>query len=98
MGWPSIENEFSAWSPYPWICPSESDATPGVASPTSALIDDDPLPVGSLSINSLSTSEWKVGSFSTRSPDASTVTVSELAATAKLTCTAAGTADRISTS
>ena len=98
IGWSSMENEFSAWSPNPWIWPSESEAMPGVARPTSELIDDDPLPKGTLSNNSLSMSEWKVGSFSTISPVSSTVTVSELPATVKLTVTFTGTADRVSTS
>ena len=75
MGWPSTENEFSAWSPRPWNSPLESAAIPGVESVTSELRDDDALSKGSLSNNSLSTSEWKVGSFSTRSPADSTVTV-----------------------
>src|SRR5208283_5504241 len=84
IGWPSTENEFSAWSPIPWKRPLESAAIPGVERVTSELSDDDALSKGSLSNNSLSMSEWKVGSFSTRSPAASTVTVSELVATPKV--------------
>src|SRR5229473_744747 len=41
MGCPSTENEFSAWSPSPWNRPFESATTPGVASFTSELTEDD---------------------------------------------------------
>src|SRR5208282_5009275 len=79
IGWPSTENEFSAWSPRPWKRPLESAAIPGVESVTSELRDDEELSSGSLSNRFRSISEWKVGSFSSRSSPASlcTVTVSE---------------------
>src|SRR5207244_8274410 len=49
IGWPSSENEFSAWSPSPWKRPLESAAIPGVASVTSELTEEDWLSSGSLS-------------------------------------------------
>ena len=50
---------------------------PGLASLTTALKADEEAPTGSLSTSSLSMSAWKVGSFSTKSPAASTETVVE---------------------
>src|ERR1700722_949901 len=46
MGWPSIEKEFSAWSPRPWIWPSESAETPGDACVTIELKPEDRLSIG----------------------------------------------------
>src|ERR1700689_3029845 len=48
MGWPSTENEFSAWSPSPWNRPLESAEMPGDDSVTRELTDDDALSRGSL--------------------------------------------------
>ena len=48
--------------------PLESEDTPGVVAVTSELSDDDWLSSGTLVNRSRSTSVWKVGSFSTRSP------------------------------
>src|SRR5207244_10418265 len=59
IGWPSSENEFSAWSPSPWKRPLESAAIPGVASVTSELTEEDWLSSGSLSNKFLSTSDRK---------------------------------------
>ena len=98
MGWPSTENEFSAWSPRPWNRPLESAAIPGVESVTEELTEDDALSSGSLSNAPLSTSVWAVESFSTRSPPASTVTVVVNPATCSLIATLIGTAERGSTS
>src|ERR1700689_507536 len=98
IGWPSTENEFSAWSPRPWNRPLESAAIPGVESVTRELTEDEALSKGSLSNKFLSTSVWKVGSFSTKSPPASTVTLSEEPATLRPILTSNGTTDRTSTS
>jgi len=81
IDWPSTENEFDAWSPSPWNSPLESAATPGVVDVTRELSDDDSLSMGTLMNMSRSTSVWNVGSVSTRSPWASTVTVESAAAT-----------------
>ena len=56
IGWPSTENEFSAWSPRPWNRPFESAAIPGEDNVTSELTDDDRLSRGILSNNPRSTS------------------------------------------
>ena len=66
IGWPSTENEFSAWSPSPWNSPLESAAMPGVASVTSELTDDDALSSGNLSNNPRSTSVCDTDVFSIR--------------------------------
>ena len=78
IGCPSTENEFSAWSPIPWNKPLESAATPGLASVTSELTEDDALSSGILSNRPRSTSVWNVESSSIRSaapPCTSTVWV-----------------------
>src|SRR5664279_3690627 len=49
IGWPSRENEFSAWSPSPWNRPLESAAIPGDDRVTSELNSEDGLSSGSLS-------------------------------------------------
>ena len=72
---PSTENELDAWSPRPWNRPFESAATPGLVSVTSELREEDWLSSGTVMNMSRSTSVWKVGSFSMRSPPASTFTV-----------------------
>src|SRR6202795_2675736 len=48
MGWPSTENEFSAWSPNPWKRPLESAAIPGGDSVTRDPTEDHRLSVGIL--------------------------------------------------
>ena len=63
-----MENELEAWSPRPWKRPLESAATPGVVSVTSELSVEDWLSSGTLMNRSRSTSIWKVGSSSIRSP------------------------------
>src|SRR5271155_5975527 len=98
MGWPSTENEFSAWSPSPWNKPFESAAIPGVDRVTSELNDDDELSKGSFSNSARSTSVWKVGSVLSKSAPPSTVTELELPAMVKLIFTERGTEDRTSTS
>src|SRR5580700_11534494 len=98
IGCPSTENEFSAWSPSPWNRPLESAAIPGVDCVTAALSEDDALSRG-IRMNELrSRSEWKVESFSTRSPPASTVTDVVDPDTCRLTLTLTGTTERTSTS
>ena len=47
MGWPSMLNELEAWSPRPWKRPLESAATPGEASVTRELREEDALSSGS---------------------------------------------------
>src|SRR5580704_9027630 len=74
IDWPSTENEFDAWSPSPWKRPLESADTPGDASVTSELNEEDWLSSGTLLNKSRSTSVCPVGSFSTKSEPASTVT------------------------
>ena len=96
IDWPSTENEFEAWSPRPWKRPLESAATPGVESVTSELRPEDSLSNGTLMNCSRSTSVWKVGSVSTRSPDASTVTVCEVPATLRTRLRLVPTTERIS--
>src|SRR6185437_9964230 len=98
IGWPSTENEFSAWSPRPWNKPFESAATPGDASVTSELTDEDGLSKGSLSNNVRSMSVCAVESVSSRSAAASTVTVVAVPATQKVSLRLTGTEDRTSTS
>src|SRR6202041_826052 len=98
MGWPSTENEFSAWSPSPLNRPFESAATPGVENVTRELTDEDALSTGSLSNRARSTSVWKVGSFSTKSPPPSTATVLELPATVRGIFNESGTDERTSMS
>ncbi len=98
MGWPSTEKEFDAWSPRPWNRPLESAETPGDASVTSELSDEDWLSSGSLSNNCRSTSVWVVGSVSTRSAPASTVTDVFACPMTRLNFSSVGTADRTSTS
>src|ERR1700721_4326644 len=93
IDWPSTENEFSAWSPRPWNRPLESAAIPGVERVNSELTDDDALSKGSLSNKFLSTAVWKVGSFSTKSPPASTVTLSVDPDTLRLILTSKGTTE-----
>src|SRR6266700_121527 len=56
IGWPSTEKEFEAWSPSPWKRPFESAATPGEASVTSELKEEDVLSRGNLSNSPRSTS------------------------------------------
>src|SRR4029077_2907486 len=56
IGWPSTENEFSAWSPIPWKRPLESAAMPGEDRVTRELTEDDLLSNGILSNRSRSTS------------------------------------------
>src|ERR1035441_6924455 len=68
MGWPSMENEFEAWSPRPWKRPLESAATPGEASVTRELREEDALSKGSFWNRSRSMSVWPTGSPSMRSP------------------------------
>ncbi len=94
MAWPSTENEFEAWSPSPWKRPLESDDTPGVVAVTRELSEDDWLSIGTLMNMSRSTSVWNVGSVSTRSPEASTVTVEFAAATCITSCKVWPTEDR----
>jgi len=72
--------------------------TPGVVWVTNALMPEEALSKGSLSNKSLSMSEWKVESFSTRSPLSSTVTVVEVLETCRLIWILAGTTDRTATS
>src|ERR1700752_468007 len=99
MGWPSTENEFSAWSPRPWKRPFESADIPGVARVTNELTDEDWLSKGNLSNKFLSTSVWNVGSFSIKSPAlGSPVTCVVELATCNLTVTLTGTDERGSTS
>src|ERR1700732_756612 len=59
IGWPSTENEFSAWSPSPWNRPLESAAIPGEESVTSELTEDDALSRGILSNSSFDGSVGK---------------------------------------
>src|SRR5580692_10545942 len=73
-GTATTENEFDAWSPSPWKRPLESADTPGDASVTSELNEEDWLSSGTLLNKSRSTSVCPVGSFSTKSEPASTVT------------------------
>jgi len=75
IGWPSTENEFSAWSPMPWNIPFESAVTPGDARVTSELTEEDALSSGSLSIKPRSIFVCMVESFSTRSSTPVTTTV-----------------------
>src|ERR1700723_3418249 len=56
IGWPSTENEFSAWSPRPWNRPLESAAIPGVERVTSELTEDEALSRGNFSKSARSTS------------------------------------------
>jgi len=92
-------NEFEAWSPIPWKRPLESAAIPGVERVTSELSDEVVLSKGSLSNKFLSMSEWKVGSFSSKSAAwASTVTEVVEPETWRLTLRLTGTMDRMSTS
>jgi hypothetical protein len=77
----------------------ESAAIPGVERVTSELSDDEELSNGSLSNKALSMSEWKVGSFSSKSAAwASTVTEVVEPETWRLMLTLTGTTDRTSTS
>jgi hypothetical protein len=63
---------------------------------TSELRPEDSLSSGTLMNNSRSTSVWKVESVSTRSPDASTVTVCEAPATWRTRLRLVPTTERIS--
>jgi hypothetical protein len=67
--------------------------TPGVVAVTSELSEEDSLSSGTLIKSSRSTSVWKVGSFSTRSPWASTVTVESALAICMTTFTVVPTAE-----
>ncbi len=98
IGWPSMENEFDAWSPRPWKRPFESAATPGEDRVTSELSEEDWLSSGSLLNASRSRSVWNVESFSSRSPLVFTSTVVEDPSTAKVVFSETGTVDRTSTS
>src|SRR6266851_9137961 len=98
IGWPSTTKEFSAWSPSPWNRPLESAAIPGVDNVMNELTGEDALSSGILSNNPRSTSVWKVESFSTRSPPASTVTFVVDPATCSVMEALTGTAERGSTS
>src|ERR1017187_10792277 len=57
MGWPSTEKELEAWSPMPWNRPLESAETPGEASVTRELTEDEPAS-GILEKRSRSMSVW----------------------------------------
>ena len=98
IGWPSTENEFSAWSPSPWKRPLESAAIPGVERVTKELTEDVELSKGIFSNEFLSISEWNVESFSTRSPASVTVTEVVDPDTGRLMLTLTGTTDRTCTS
>src|ERR1700684_2064203 len=93
IGWPSTENEFSAWSPSPWKRPLESAATPGDVCVTSALTDDDALSSGTSLSGARSTSVCDVEPVSSRSPAASTTTVLLLPASWRLIFRLIGTDD-----
>ena len=99
MGWPSTENEFSAWSPMPCTRPFESATAPGEASVTSELTDDDWLSRGNFSNSERSMSVCGVDSVSISSPPCSvTFTDSLAAATCNATATFTVTCERTSTS
>src|SRR6266567_5358861 len=97
MDWPSTEKELEAWSPRPWKRPLESAETPGVVRVMRELRVEDWLSRGTLMKAPRSTSVWNVGSSSTRSPVASTVTVWLEPATGRIIFMEDPTTDRIST-
>src|SRR5579863_4177784 len=92
MGWPSTENEFSAWSPSPWNIPFESAVTPGVDSVTSELSPDDWLSSGICANDFLSMSVSIFAALFTRSCDV-TCTVVVAAPRLIVTGTVIGVAD-----
>src|SRR5580704_906810 len=99
MGWPSIENEFSAWSPRPWNKPFESAVIPGAESVINELIEEEALSSGSCSNKLRSTSVCSVDVVSNKSSDdASTVTVLADPARLKLIFRTVGTEDLTLTS
>jgi hypothetical protein len=97
-GWPSTENEFSAWSPSPWKSPFESAVIPGDVWVTRELTDDEALSNGTSLKSWRSMSVCAVESVSRRSPAASTVTVLVAPASCRLTFRLSGTDDRTSMS